>query len=53
MDEFRDGCGVAGINRKSRRLAAADGGAAGVMVGRDQGYYHQRSTMMLLDSMGG
>lgn len=31
-------------------MAAADGGAAGVVVGRDQGSHHQRSTMMLLDS---
>lgn len=52
MNGLMDGCVVGEINRKSRRLFAADGEAAGVMVGRDRGYYHQHSTMMLLDSTG-
>lgn len=40
------------LNRKCRRLSAADGEAVGVMVGRDHGYYHQHSSMMLFDSTG-
>lgn len=33
-------------------MAVADGGAAGVVVGRDRGSHRQPSTMMLLDSTG-
>lgn len=54
MDGFNGWMDVlfGGINKKSRKLDVADGGAAGVMMGRDRGYYHQRSSMMLLDSTG-
>lgn len=41
-----------GMNRKIRRLPAADGRAAGAMAGWDGGYRLQCSTAMLLDSMG-
>lgn len=34
------------------RLSETDGRAAGVGAGRDRGFHCQRSTMMLLDSMG-
>lgn len=42
---------VCGMNAgKQEGRAAADGGAAGVMVRWDRGYYHQRWTVMLPDS---
>lgn len=44
--------GVPGINGESRRLEAADGGAADVMLGRDQGCNHQGPTLLHLDTRG-